>query len=112
MSRTRVCDFADLDEARGRSFKVGDERIAVFRVGQAVYALRDLCPHAGAPLSNGAAYPGDDGTPVVVCPVHYWLFSLEDGRCPYHADMQAVVFAAGVEEGTVWVEIPAGAQGK
>lgn len=106
MSRTRVCDFHELVESQGRSFKVGDERVAVFRVGQTVYALRDICPHAGAPLSNGAAYPGDDGKPVVVCPVHYWLFSLEDGTCPYHAGMQAVVFPAAVEEGAVWVELP------
>lgn len=112
MSRTRVCAFADLEESRGRSFKVGDERVAIFRVGEAVFAVRDLCPHAGAPLSNGAAYPGDDGKPVVVCPVHYWLFSLEDGTCPYHAGMQAVVFPAGVDAGGVWVEVSESAQGK
>lgn len=113
MSRVRVCRADEVVSDRGLAVKAGGEPLAIFRIGERVFAVRDLCPHAGSPLSAGAAYPDDDGKPVVVCPVHYWLFSLEDGSCPYHPGMQAVVYEAGVSDGEVWVELPeAAVQGK
>jgi len=55
-------------------------------------ALDNRCPHRGGPLSRGRVEraapdgsvelsPGEPGIPAVRCPLHGWLFSLEDGRC-------------------------------
>ncbi len=41
----------------------------------AVFALRDLCPHRGVPLSKGRMVEG-----AVECPYHGWRFA-SDGRC-------------------------------
>ena len=103
--RVRACEVAALVPNRGIAVEAGGFRLAVFSVEGRVFALRDLCPHAGAPLSAGGAYL-EEGIPVVVCPVHYWMFSLEDGRCPYHPAMQATAYAAQIEDGAVWVELP------
>lgn len=53
----------------------------------AVFAMRDICPHRGVPLSAGRVFaPGDvaDNVPVettqVECPYHGWRFGM-DGRC-------------------------------
>lgn len=43
------------------------------------FALRDLCPHRGVPLSAGRMQ-GQDGTDVVECPFHGWRFA-PDGQC-------------------------------
>lgn len=50
--------------------------LAVFRVGDAVFAIDDTCPHAGGSLANGRLH----GTRVR-CPVHGLMFEL-DPRCP------------------------------
>ena len=48
---------------------------AVFRVQGRLYALRDACPHMGAPLSEGKLTGGR-----VVCGWHGWSFDLTTGR--------------------------------
>lgn len=40
------------------------------------FALRDLCPHRGVPLSDGTLERGEE----VVCPYHGWRFG-PDGQC-------------------------------
>jgi phenylpropionate dioxygenase-like ring-hydroxylating dioxygenase large terminal subunit len=40
-----------------------------------VFALRDLCPHRGVPLSKGRMVEG-----TIECPYHGWRFAA-DGRC-------------------------------
>ncbi len=53
----------------------------------AVFAMRDICPHRGVPLSAGAIYgPGESVDTVAIdsdqieCPYHGWRFK-PDGRC-------------------------------
>lgn len=55
--------------------------------GGRVFALRDVCPHRGAPLSKGRLTLGDDGRSLLSCPYHGWAFDLADGAC---ADIPAL----------------------
>ncbi|SDB88655.1 3-phenylpropionate/trans-cinnamate dioxygenase ferredoxin subunit [Raineyella antarctica] len=50
------------------------EDIAVFRDGEAYYALDDMCSHQEALLSRGWLEEGE-----VVCPLHLARFRLTDG---------------------------------
>jgi nitrite reductase (NADH) small subunit len=55
--------------------------IAVFRTGDGgVFALRDLCPHKGGPLSQGIVHGH-----AVTCPLHAWNIDLATGE-PTGAD--------------------------
>jgi len=49
--------------------------VAVFRVGDELYALHDMCTHATAKLSDGYV---EDG--CVECPLHQGLFDLRTGE--------------------------------
>jgi len=42
------------------------------------FALRDVCPHRAALLSQGQIKDG-----AVECPYHGWQFSVDDGRCTH-----------------------------
>lgn len=53
-----------------------------------VWAMADLCPHAGYPLHEGdiedvpEALGGRQlGAPVVSCPAHAYLFDMQRGTC-------------------------------
>ena len=51
--------------------------------GGEVFALRDICPHRGVPLSAGKLFePGEGGcaSATVECPYHGWKFRT-DGHC-------------------------------
>lgn len=73
-----VCALDDIpaDGTRGKSVKVGRKHVALFRVGDEVYAVHDYCPHQGTPLYDGMV----EGT-TVTCSAHQWRFSLIDGTC-------------------------------
>jgi nitrite reductase/ring-hydroxylating ferredoxin subunit len=53
---------------------VGDRAIAVFRIGDALYAIDARCSHQGGPLDRGTV---DDRT--VTCPWHGSVFDLATG---------------------------------
>lgn len=46
----------------------------------AAFALRDVCPHRGAPLSGGRLRQDDRGD-AVECPYHGWRFLVSNGDC-------------------------------
>jgi nitrite reductase/ring-hydroxylating ferredoxin subunit len=71
-------------EVEGRS-------IGVFNVGGRYHALRNTCPHQGAPLClgtvTGTAAPSKPGEyawvregEILVCPWHGWEFDITTGR--------------------------------
>jgi len=47
-----IAQLADLPEGRGVRVDIGEERIAVFRIGETVHAIGDRCSHAEASLSE------------------------------------------------------------
>lgn len=66
----------DIPEDEGRLVRVNGLAIAVFRVGDEVFALEDACPHSkSASLSQGYV---EDG--VVECPLHQACFELRTGK--------------------------------
>lgn len=69
---------ATLDEipAGGRKSVVFDERaVLVFRIGDDVYAVEDVCSHDGQPLTDGPL----EGT-AIECPRHGARFDIRTGR--------------------------------
>ncbi|HLL28101.1 MAG TPA: Rieske (2Fe-2S) protein [Xanthobacteraceae bacterium] len=55
----------------------GGERIAVFRDGQEVGALSNLCAHQNGPIGEGCIVDG-----LVTCPWHGYQYKLRDGCAP------------------------------
>ena len=76
-SRHPVTALASLPPGSGQAFSIAGRRIAFFNVAGQVHAMDDMCPHAGAPLSDGRL----NGC-VIVCPWHGWGFDVTTGRMP------------------------------
>jgi len=80
-----------------------------------VYAMRDICPHRGIPLSAGRLV---EGAREVECAYHGWRFG-EDGRCSHIpslvSDQQMDISKIRVrrypvreKQGLVWIYVAAG----
>jgi nitrite reductase/ring-hydroxylating ferredoxin subunit len=65
----------ELAPGQGKLVEVNHKRIALFNVGGRYYAIDDMCPHRGAPLSEGEI----EGT-TVVCPWHGAIFDVTTGE--------------------------------
>ena len=90
----------DVFEHHGRALVALDDRqIAVFRVGDAVYAFENECPHARNPLIDGEIV--DDG---LVCAYHRWRFDLATGACLV-GDAPARTYRVDVRDGAAWIVV-------
>ena len=75
MSDVAVGRVDEIPVGEGRTFAVGGEQIAVYRMRDGTLrALGAVCPHRGGPLADGLT---DDDS--VVCPLHGRTYDLTSG---------------------------------
>jgi nitrite reductase/ring-hydroxylating ferredoxin subunit len=98
-------DFADagpesaIPATGGLRVVVNGRAVALFRDGARIVAVDDVCPHAGAPLSQGICKDGE-----IVCSWHGFRFDATTGECRLYAGApSATPRAVKVEGGRVWV---------
>jgi nitrite reductase/ring-hydroxylating ferredoxin subunit len=103
---------SDFPEGTTRRVEVEGRAIAIFNVDGSFYALRDVCPHQGAPLSKGPVIGSVSATAPgcyvyrpeekrVRCPWHGWEYDLRTGRSSFDPKRSRVrAFAVSVEHGS------------
>ena len=91
MGRHVVARVSELPPGERRIVEVEGRSIGIFNVHGEFYALRNTCPHQGAPLClgdvKGTALPSPPGEyrweregEILRCPWHGWEFDLKTGR--------------------------------
>ncbi len=91
--------------------------LGVFNVDGEFYAIKNVCPHQGAPLCLGHMHathrPGsvfefrpDLSGRIIRCPWHGWEFDVVTGKALYDASSRVASYSCAVDEnGDVVVEI-------
>ena len=77
----------------------GGERIAVFRDGNIIGALTNLCAHQNGPLGEGRIVDG-----CVTCPWHGFQYRLADGCAPPPYTEKLATYRVRVKRGVVEVD--------
>lgn len=98
-------DLGPLDRiplGEGRTFKLGEREVAVFRTRAGVFATDAECPHKTGRLADGLVGDGK-----VICPLHGFKFALATGEpigndCGALATYRASLTPAQHVE--VWIE--------
>ena len=88
-------------EDTGLCITLQGREVALFRQGDQVVALDNLCPHEGGALAEGSVCQG-----VVTCPLHEWRFRLQDGRSVEPPGEQVARYETKIHDGQVWVRLP------
>ena len=97
VSRIRICSLEDIVPDTGVCALVGDEQVAVFRVGEEVFAIGNRDPFSGANVLSRGIVGDIDGELVVASPVYKQHFSLLSGRCIEDASVGVPVYRALVD---------------
>lgn len=93
----RLGPVDQLVPGEGRAYAVDGAAVAVFLLADGTLRAVDaVCPHKGGPLADGQV----DGR-VVVCPLHAYAFSLDDGTCTSAGVEPVGVHAVSVTAGMV-----------
>lgn len=104
MARLIVAALSDLDAAGGTVVRIDGSRLALFRIGDRVFAIEDRCPHRGFPLNDGVV----DGE-TVRCRTHGACFSLTTGAVVRGPARRAVrVYRTEIIDGQVALVLPDG----
>ncbi|MEM9556829.1 MAG: Rieske 2Fe-2S domain-containing protein [Acidobacteriota bacterium] len=72
-----VCTAGDIPERRALTVTLAGDRVAIFRDGDAIYALSSVCKHQNGPLGEGKIVDG-----CVVCPWHGYQYLPQSGTSP------------------------------
>ena len=101
MSWIEVVEAKRVPSGRGLRVDIGEHRIALFRIGDDIYAIGDRCSHAEASLSEGEVF----GTEVE-CPRHGSAFDLRTGEAlSLPATKPVPVYDVKVEGSMVYLQI-------
>lgn len=100
----RVGTAADLTDGASLAVDIDGRPVAIIRCDGILYAIDNVCPHAGARLAQGRISGN-----AVICPLHGARFDLRTGRCctPQICERPVVVHAVRVVDGKVEVALSA-----
>lgn len=103
MTWKHVCAVSKLSDGEPLGFKLGDQRVALYRVDDEIFATADVCSHAFALLSTGFL----EGH-VVECPLHGAMFDVRDGKCRSGAYHDIKAFKVEIRDGEIYVHLDRG----
>jgi nitrite reductase/ring-hydroxylating ferredoxin subunit len=104
-----VCHKDEIPVGGKRIVEDGGLSIGVFNISGEFWAVKNVCPHAGAPLCMGSVHathrPGDvfEFRPdlhgrVLRCPWHGWEFDILTGKALYDRNSRIATYPVEVSE--------------
>ena len=99
----RLCSLDEIVPDTGVCALVGDEQVAVFKIGEQVFAIGNHDPFSAANVLSRGIVGDLNGELVVASPVYKQHFSLLTGRCIEDETVSVPVYRAFVEGDEVFV---------
>jgi len=97
--KLRVCPLAELPPGSMTWVGHGSGEIAVANVGGELYAMDNVCPHAGGSLAAGLLRGSS-----AICPQHNRVFDFKTGACQQDANLRLRTYGVRIEDGMIFVE--------
>lgn len=97
----KICKISDLEEFKGQKFQIDSEtEIAVFKINEKIYAVDNVCPHNHTPKM----FEGYIQKDCVICPVHFYEFSLTSGESKAFEGGNLRIFETKIEDDYLYVK--------
>ena len=93
----KVCRLDDIVPDTGVCALVGGEQVAVFRIGEEVFAIGNRDPFSGVDVLSRGIVGDLNGELVVASPLYKQHFSLLTGRCIEDPSVSVPVYRVRVE---------------
>jgi len=94
----KVCHVDEIMNNRAKVISAGKERIAIFKYGNKVSAISNVCKHQNGPLGEGRIIDG-----CVTCPWHGYQYLPHNGSSPPPFKEKVATFDVKIIENEVWV---------
>lgn len=105
INRQALAPLDDFADGQLEQRMVGETPLLIFREGDDITVLSDVCSHLSGPLHEGKITGGAD--PCVICPWHQSVFSLRSGEVVHGPATAAQPrFRTRITDGMVEVSLP------
>lgn len=95
----KVAAINEMEDSRAKIIRPSKgEAIAIFRDGDKISAVSNVCRHQGGPLGEGKIVDG-----CITCPWHGFQYRMEDGQSPPPFTEKIATYATRIIEGVVYV---------
>ena len=101
-----VCPPSEIRESRAKIFKVGDERVAIFKHEGNLSAIHNVCKHQGGPLGEGKIVDG-----CITCPWHGYQYLPHNGQSPPPFTEKVKTYQLKIENNWVYIYPKANPEG-
>lgn len=92
----------DFKENSGKEIVVDRREIAVFKIKDQIFAIKNICPHKGWKLHDGLI---NENIFSVKCNGHGWEFNLKTGEYLGNPNIKLRVFPVIEEGNNLYIEI-------
>ncbi len=93
-----VCNVDEFEEGRAKMFCIDEERIAVYKHENKLFAIHNVCRHQGGPLGEGKIIDG-----CITCPWHGYQYLPHNGQSPPPFTEKVSTYDVRVEGTVVWL---------
>jgi 3-phenylpropionate/trans-cinnamate dioxygenase ferredoxin component len=97
----KVAQTHEITPARPKRIIIGTVECVLFRVGDEIFALENLCPHQ----RYSVFHQGIVEQFTITCPMHGWSFDLRTGNAVTGSG-RLKIFEVCVDKNDVWVKTP------
>jgi NAD(P)H-dependent nitrite reductase large subunit/NAD(P)H-dependent nitrite reductase small subunit len=105
-----VCTLDDIIPYSGVAALIDGKQIAVFRVGDEVFALDNFDPESGANVLSRGLVGDLKGELVVASPIYKHHYVLTTGQCLEAPESSIKAYPAKIEDSRIWVQATAQTQ--
>ena len=103
MSWSSVCELEDVLPGTGVCALLQGRQVAIFRIGESVFALDNHDPASDASVLSRGILGDVKSEPVVASPLYKHHYSLSTGRCLEDSAYSVNVYPARIMDGRIWV---------
>lgn len=93
-----ACEVNDIPDNRAKILLMDGENIALFKYGNQISAVHNLCKHQNGPLGEGKIIDG-----CITCPWHGYQYRPHDGQSPPPFKEKVSTYDVLVQAGKVYV---------
>jgi methionine sulfoxide reductase heme-binding subunit len=93
-----VCSVSEIIDNRAKVVCLNDERIAIFKYGNKISAISNVCKHQNGPLGEGRIIDG-----CITCPWHGYQYLPHNGSSPPPFTEKVATYQVKVIDQQVWL---------
>jgi len=100
-----ACKLKDIPKngSRGKVIFCDNDEVAVYRFGEKIYAISNICPHQLSPLLSEGYI--DKEALTVACPLHGWTYHIPTGKSLIGSG-SVPSYEVRLDGEEVWIEEP------